>query len=352
MRKTKKLKILFVSEFFWPRAAGGEVWAFALCTELARLGHDVTVLTLRHGKTAKEETASGIRILRPYRAGGCRCVRTLQGLRLARYASRHLDAHPADVIHVTAYVMNVPVSRMARGKDVPCITAVHGYFGDAWKKISPAWPFLRWLERRALRQDVSHAIHVPSEYLRARILADTGVQTNVIHHWIPKTLEHAPQPEPDLLVFVGSLEKVKDPLACIPIAKRLGARLVIVGKGSLGGELRHAARKQGADCVLLGELPHEQALEQLARASLVLVPSVSESFSLVALEANAHGTPVSGTPVGIIPELPGTTPFPPESIPARLTGAQVRAVRKRFSKERAIAQILACYRDAMRTRRR
>ena len=84
------------------------------------------------------------------------------------------------------------------------------------------------------------------------------------------------------------------------------AQLAIVGgdspRGSRGERirLRLAARALGVSDRLrfMEPVPHTELPELYRAADVVVVPSASESFGLVALEASACGTPVVATAVG------------------------------------------------------
>lgn len=345
----RTLRIVFVSEFFCPRLAGGEVWAWELCTELAKRGHHVTVLTLRHDKELPEEqTLSGIRILRiadTTPRTGNRLQRWLGLRRFMRKARRLIAALQPDLLHVMAYGLNVPVSQLAKKRGIPCVTSVHAFFGDDWRLLSKAGILLKAAERRSIGKDRSRIITVPSEYLRSRIRAETGRDTTVVHNWLPKRF---PPPRKErTALFVGSLEPVKNPLACVQVAQHLGLPLTVIGDGTLRERLERDAAAAGVQCTVIRRLPREETLSYIGGASILLVPSVTESFSLAALEAVAQGTPVAGTAVGIIPELPGIVPFPPAHIPPRITPAQQAVLRRRFSRETAVDMIVACYGEAL-----
>jgi glycogen synthase len=344
----RKLNILFVSEYFYPRLAGGEVWSWELCTELTMRGYNVTVITTRITGTQHEEKTHGVRILRPCAAGKGRISRKFNTIKLVKHIAKYLERNRPDLIHVNAYTLNAPVSKLAQKAGIPCITAVHSYFGDDWQEISLLSPLLKHMERSTIRNDKSAIVHVPSEYLRKRIKRETGRNTVVINNWLP---ERFPVPKGlprNTYLYVGSLEAVKNPLPCIAAAKQQNSRLIVIGKGTLLAKMQQAAHDAGISCIFIDELSHDETLAYIGGASLVLVPSITESFSLVALEAIAQGTPVSGNPVGVLPELPGVIPFPPKSLPKRLSAKVQAQIRKRYSKGKMIDLVETLYRKAMR----
>jgi len=87
------------------------------------------------------------------------------------------------------------------------------------------------------------------------------------------------------------------------IRRALPARLVLVGDGPDRGRAQEVARQEGVldDVAFLGK--QASVAELLACADLVLLPSESEAFGLVALEAMACGVPVVATAVGGVPEV-------------------------------------------------
>ena len=140
---TRKLNILFVSEYFYQRLAGGEVWSYELCTALAKKGHKTTVLTTRYNpKLAEDEKINNIHILRLHN----NTINTTN--RFSRYLSqrqfnkkvcRYIQEHKndIDIIHTVAYSSNVPVSKTAKKLDIPCMTSIHAFFGKDWMLLSP-----------------------------------------------------------------------------------------------------------------------------------------------------------------------------------------------------------------------
>jgi D-inositol-3-phosphate glycosyltransferase len=112
-----------------------------------------------------------------------------------------------------------------------------------------------------------------------------------------------------VLLFVGRIQPLKGVDVAIEALAALGhptAVLLIVGGASgVEGEAELARVKALAESLgVLGRVrfvppqPHHLLATYYRAADVVLVPSRSESFGLVALEASACGTPVVATAVG------------------------------------------------------
>ena len=115
-------------------------------------------------------------------------------------------------------------------------------------------------------------------------------------------------------LYVGRLQPHKGPDVAIRavaealrIDPGLDLRLSLVGGPSGGGagDLRLLARDLGIEerVELLPPIPHEELPGLYASADVVLMPSRSESFGLVALEAQAVGVPVIAAAVGGLRQL-------------------------------------------------
>ena len=123
-------------------------------------------------------------------------------------------------------------------------------------------------------------------------------------------------------LFAGRLEPLKGAQILLDAAAQLRTdsdfsdlAVVIAGDdsgdgagGARGGERsrleRHAARIGLSNHVrFVGAVPHEQLAMYYAMADICVVPSLTESFGLVALEAQALGTPVVAAAVGGLREV-------------------------------------------------
>jgi D-inositol-3-phosphate glycosyltransferase len=127
---------------------------------------------------------------------------------------------------------------------------------------------------------------------RSRSRAERGVPKETFH-----------------LVFAGRIQRLKGPQVLLKAAallrsRRPGIEIRLTILGALSGNkdfnLRHLIADAGMEDVVT-HLPPVGAAELAAwfrSADVVVMPSYSESFGLVALEAQACGTPVVATRVG------------------------------------------------------
>ena len=103
------------------------------------------------------------------------------------------------------------------------------------------------------------------------------------------------------VAFVGSFNERKNPAALLGAAAAIdGLRVTMQGRGPLEDELRARAGELGiADRVEFApfvkpKLHVAAVIEVMRGAELICLPSLSESFGLVMIEALAAGTPVAG----------------------------------------------------------
>jgi glycosyltransferase involved in cell wall biosynthesis len=103
------------------------------------------------------------------------------------------------------------------------------------------------------------------------------------------------------IAFVGSYNDRKNPQSLLrALAAMPGVTLTMQGRGPIEDELRALATELGIDdrvgfAPFLGHRRHVDAVIEVMRsAELLCVPSRSEAFALVIVEALAAGTPVAG----------------------------------------------------------
>src|SRR5205823_7436284 len=104
------------------------------------------------------------------------------------------------------------------------------------------------------------------------------------------------------VLFVGAIQRRKDPLAALAAARAVGLPLVVAGPAKEPA-LAQRLREGGAD--LRGYVGKSELAELYRSAAVLVLPSRFEGFGLPLLEAMACGTPVVAAPEPALREVAG-----------------------------------------------
>lgn len=166
------------------------------------------------------------------------------------------------------------------------------------------------------------------------------------------------------------LNYLLEAVAEISTARKI--KLVVVGTLRENGDIEKLITKLGIrECVTFtGRIENDAFVQQYAKASLAIVPSVYEGFGFPAGEAMACGLPVISTTGGALPEVVGDAGIlVPPANPKALVNAILRLiddpelakkmgrdgykrVRDRFTWKRAAEMTVEAYRETIRDYRR
>lgn len=303
---------------------GLNVYVREVATRLARRGVHVDVFTRAVDVDAPSEVplpvdGAGTATVHHLEAGP---VRALDKDELAEHLCPFvlaLQAHPTagthDLVHAHYWLSGWVGQRIARRWDVPLVQTFHtlGVLKNA--TLAPGdhpEPPLRLAaeERIARAADRLLVLTCGEARLLHRTYGLSGSRLTVVPAGVDLA-RFAPatgprRPGPPRLLFVGRLQPLKGPDVAVrtlaEVRRTVGdATLRIVGgaSGTTGGttspsRLRALAEQLGvADAVAIEPAVDQDTLAERYRdADVVLVPSRSETFGLVALEAQACGTPV------------------------------------------------------------
>jgi D-inositol-3-phosphate glycosyltransferase len=228
---------------------------------------------------------------------------------------------PADVLHANYWLSGLVGHRIKHELDLPFVSTFHtlakvkaegGDFEPEWRERAEAEiigcadaicvscteeerQFLRLYGQPAgkieiIAPGVEHAFFAPGDRIGARNALDLPLDCPV-------------------LLFVGRIQPLKGPdvaVRALAALNRPDALLLIVGgaSGLEGGEEMQLIEDLITELGVEGQVrfiepqPHHILSTYYRAADVVLVPSRSESFGLVALEASACGIPVVASGVG------------------------------------------------------
>ena len=212
-----------------------------------------------------------------------------------------------------------------------------------------------------------------TDFQRERMV-EGGLPAHLVHVK-PNFFGGSPLPLPweardEAVVYAGRLSSEKGVDVLGEAWLRWGAQapeLRIAGAGPLAASLAEAAsRRPDVRIRFLGQLPSAEVAEQIARARLVVLPSLCfETFGMVVCEAFAHGTPVAVSDLGALPSVirPGGSgltfaPGDPDSlldaVRAAWTGGRLQALsagarsdyETRYTEQVNVERLLEIYRNA------
>jgi D-inositol-3-phosphate glycosyltransferase len=308
-------------------AGGMNVYIREVAAEMARRGVQSDIFTRRTDPDDPDvtEVADGVRVI-AVSAGRARPVHKDVLPRLVRRFAEGVARYgPYDVLHAHYWLSGVAGADLKDLWGVPLVVSFHtlARVKDVASPGDPPEPIFRKRgEDRVIES--ADSIIAPTETERAHLIELYGADPGRIFvappgvdldRFVPGDRAAAKKrfgfSDDPLVVFVGRLQAFKGTDIAVDAMAQLkrmvpDAQLAIVGgdspRGSRGESmrLRLAARRLGVSDRLrfMQPVAHTELPELYRAADVVVVPSASESFGLVALEASACGTPVVATAVG------------------------------------------------------
>ncbi len=206
-----------------------------------------------------------------------------------------------DIVHTHDWMTLEAGARAAKHHGKQLVAHVHATELDRTEfKPNP------WILRREIAglKKADHILAV-SGYTRDLLVKEYGIKDDkitILHngtsepHGLHRS-DHAKQHP--LVLFLGRLTVQKGAGYFIEAAKRVSeirpdARFVVAGEGYMLPELirKACAMGLGDRIVFAGKVTSDEAKKLYRKAACFVMPSVSEPFGLVALEAITHGAPV------------------------------------------------------------
>lgn len=305
------MKIALMVGRFPPRwLAGTEIATYNIAKYLAKKGHDIHVITSLDDGLPGRSLEQGFYV---HRIGVPRArflgiivfwLRVLLRIRRLR----------PDLVQVQGIGMGVPAFLAKKLLGTPYI--VWGRGTDVYL----SWLFKKPISKLVLRNP--DRVIALTEDMKKEIQKNYGRPVDVIPNGIDlESYEALPAKsairdklgldnDERIIVFVGTLRPVKGVkylIEALDIIKRKDttAKLMLVGDG----EERHSLEGRveelnlGSSVTFVGKVPNEKVTQYMAAADILVLPSLSEGFPNVALEAMAVGLPVVASMVGGLPEL-------------------------------------------------
>lgn len=303
------MRIAMLAPISWPLPPTGygpwELVAHNLTEQLVRMGHDVTLFAAGGSKTSATLVESCPHSLSTWpteerdRPRGFDATtgllegppdgRALEQLHIATCMERAADG-AFDVVHSHLHIHALVFSRL-----IPCplVSTLHG---AAW--VRAAHPVLRAYGDRPF-VSLSNAERTLLPELNYVATVYNGIHLDDFPFEAEKD---------DYLLFAGRLAPEKGPVEAIDVAERAGRRLLLAGliepQYQEYFDTRIKPRLDGNRIEFLGLLSQQELAPIYRKAAGVLfLISWCEPFGLVAVEAQASGTPLIATRYGALPEI-------------------------------------------------
>jgi len=281
------LKVVQLSTWYYPHLGGVETHVRRISEELRSLGCDVEIFTLTR---SREQNARSFKHLRVPR------IPEWIGIAPSPTLLTEILESDAEILHAHAYgyplAWAATLARMLR--DTRLVFTPHS---DPYSKIYPLFDLARAIPARASDRLIAHTPY-EAEHLRKM-----GVDPRKIRV-IPNGLDigragSRPIPDPYILCLgrVVFRQKGQDLLLRAYKNSNFSQKLVFAGDGSDLPRLRKIAAGD-RNVIFLGALYGDQKWTWLGHADLVVVPSRTEAYGIVALEALTMGRRLVVTKVG------------------------------------------------------
>jgi teichuronic acid biosynthesis glycosyltransferase TuaC len=314
-----------------------------------------------------------VRFAAPPRAGSYAGWERWAAGPLGRALERLRSAWPIDLVHAHyALPAGGAAEPFAAAHRLPLVVSVHG--GDVYGPAVAA-PAARARIGQVLRSAALVMCNSRATLERAAALRGSRHRLRVVHLGAdPPAAPPARRERPTVatLGHVVPRKRHADVARALVLARERvpGIGWVVIGDGPELPALRRLVTHLGLHprTELLGQLPPEQALEELARCHLMALPSVDEAFGVAYAEALACGIPAigcrgEGGPEEIASLGEGMLLIPPGDVEAlattmaevlsnpargaRLSEAARRTAAEHLSWERCGRATVAAYEDAL-----
>ena len=298
-RSPGRRRLLYVTPRFLPDAGGTEIHTYEVARRLAGRGDRVAVLTTdREGRLPPNEWIAGIDVIR------VRAVPERSDMYFAPALPTVITRERWDVVHCQGYHTFVPPVAMlaALRAGIPYVLSFHSGGHSSHVRNALRGVQARLLRPLAVRAASLVAVSRFEASLFQRRLRVARDRIRVIPNGAEVML---PRPEGrasgHLIISLGRLERYKGhqhAIRALPhvLATLPDVRLALVGSGPYGNALRRLERQLGVvdrvEHITVSSKDRSAMAELISSASLVVLFSEYEAYSVAALEAAALARPV------------------------------------------------------------
>ena len=274
--------------------------AFNQATEIRAQGHSVTIAAACQGYDVPPDVLYGTP------------VRLFRGRQAVPFTSHAGIAAPSalwwifrnrrsvDVVHVHLGrdLMSMPAALLALLLGKRVVVQTHGMIV---KSHHPIAPYLDRLLTRPILRRAAAVLYLTSKERDDLVEVEPRIHARALPNGVPPSPPHAEHQDSVEVLFLARLHERKRPAMFVEsardiVAEGIDAHFTLIGPDGGEGAKVAEAIARGDDytesITWEGSLPPEETDERMAKASIYVLPSVDEPFSMSVLEAMAVGLPV------------------------------------------------------------
>lgn len=298
---------IFVSWFPPERLGGTEIATFNIAKHLSKK-HEVHVFTRLDEGLPKESSVEGFYVHRiPWRN-----IKFFGGLIFWFNIFRLLKKIKPDIIQAQT---------VESGMDLFILNKLFRKPYIIWGRGSDAYFLFRnkkdWVLKQALK-NVDAVISLTDDmkkqimkvYDREIFIIPNGIDLDVFEGLSKENLrkKFGFKKDEKIILYVGRFHPIKGSTYLIDAVKNINdknKKLLLIGRGEERNYLEELVKKFKIENIVtfVGRIPNKEVFEYMVASDVLVLPSLSEGFPNVILEAMASGLPIVATKVGGLPEI-------------------------------------------------
>jgi len=317
------MKILVLNYEYPPLGGGAGVITQHISEGLARLGHEITVVTTWYENLPETEDLNNLKIFRLkskrkfiYRSNVFEMLSWVKFSK--RFLQRYLTENRFDLCFANFAIpggllalklkkkFNLPYTVISHGHDIPWFCKKEMF----WYHLF-LYPFIKnicnrselnFIQTGAMKTNIDHFLG--KNHAAKNVAIPNGCDTNL---FFPAANRDA---APFKMIFSGRLVKQKDPftfLNALALVSKKNIPFVvnIFGDGPLRKSMEHFVMEHGlsGSVRFKGWATRQKIAEEYRSSDVFVQTSIHEAMSIVIMEALASGVFVFCTPVGMNSEL-------------------------------------------------
>ena len=308
------MKILFISDVYYPRINGVSTSIKSFKENLEQLGHEVRLIAPEYNNHLCSE--KWIKRVPSFQVPYDPEDRLMNYFELKKL-KKWVESEKFDLIHIhTPFMAHYFGLNLRKTLSIPCIETYHTFFEDYLHHYIPWLPekfgrlFARWVSRRQCNS--VDGVVVPSKPM-LDVLTQYGIDkpmsvipTGIDKHFLTKRnsdvfkLNYQLPMDKKILLYVGRVAKEKNIEFLLHVVKNISREykdilLLITGEGPADKDLDLKIKEFGI-YEFVKRLPYLDRGNELPQcysaADVFVFSSKSETQGIVPLEAMAQGTPV------------------------------------------------------------